>query len=275
MDKIWAVSYYTFRESLARKTFITFFIISSITLALFLFALNVDIVDGALRGISVFGNDTGRVSFDITEFVTTIESVIATALFTGGLFLSIFATASLVPNMLQKGHVDWLLSKPISRGHLLLGRFFGALAIVSFNVFYLIIGTWLIVSTKTGLWHFPFLISGVLIIGIFAVLYAFMVMLGVLIQNSAVCIMGAYLIVFFSPWLYQRDRIYALLSERVYQVMLDAFYYITPRTFEFGEIVTRSVLGKPIDSWSPVWHSLLIGVFFFLLAIYFFQRKNF
>lgn len=275
MDKIWAVSYYTFRESLARKTFIAFFIISSITLVLFLFALNVDIVDGALRGISVFGNDADRVRFDLSEFVTTVESVIATALFTGGLFLSIFATASLVPNMLQKGHVDWLLSKPISRGYLLLGRFLGALAIVGLNVFYLIIGTWLILSVKTGFWHLPFLISGILIVGIFAVLYAFMVLLGVLVQNSAVCIMGAYLIVFFSPWLYQRDRIYALLSEKVYQVMLDAIYYVTPRTFEFGEIVTRSVLGKPIESWTPIWHTLLIGVFFFSLAIYFFQRKNF
>ena len=275
MDKIWAVSYYTFRESLARKTFITFFIISSITLALFLFALNVDIVDGALRGISVFGNEPGRINFDITEFVTTIESVIATALFTGGLFLSIFATASLVPNMLQKGHVDWLLSKPISRSHLLIGRFIGALAIVGFNVFYLIFGTWLILSIKTGFWHFPFLISGFLIVVIFAVLYAFMVLLGILVQNSAVCIMGAYLIVFFSPWLYQRDRIYALLSERVYQILLDGIYYLTPRTFEFGEIVTRSVLGQSIPSWAPVWHSMLIGAFFFGLAIYFFQKKNF
>ena len=275
MAKIWAVCFYTFRESLARKTFVTFFIISSITLALFLFALNVDIVDGALRGIAVFGNEPGRINFNLGEFVRTIETGIATALFTGGLFLSIFATASLVPNMLQKGHVDWLLSKPISRTNLLIGRFAGALAIVSFNVFYLILGTWLILSIKTGVWHVPFLISGVLIVVIFAVLYAFMVLLGILVQNSAVAIMGAYLVIFFSPWLYQRDRIYALLSERIYQILLDGLYYLTPRTFEFGEIVTRSVLGQPVMAWEPVWHSVLIGLFFFGLAIYFFHKKDF
>jgi ABC-type transport system involved in multi-copper enzyme maturation permease subunit len=276
MDKIWAVSYYTFRESLARKTFIAFFIFSSLILAIFLFALNLDIVDGALSGFSVFGNEvggTGRV--DIKELITGIQSVIAGILFGFGLALSVFATASLIPSMLQKGHIEWMLSKPISRHNLLIGKLIGAVAIVTLNVFYLVGGSWLILSIKSGLWNFPFLFSGVLIVANYVVLFSIMVFLGVIVQNTAISIMGVFFVAVLSPALVSRDKIYALLSEKIYQAILDGIYYLTPRTYGFAEIVTTNVLGKPVQSWQPVWHSLLIGVFFFSLAIYIFKRKNF
>ncbi len=275
MNKIWAVSYYTFRESLARKTFIGFFIISSIVLAILLLAINIDAVDGALAGLSIFGKEARGIDMELSKLVIGIEVGLATALFTAGLFFSIFATASLVPNMLDKGNIDWLLAKPISREALLVGRYLGGLLVVAFNVFYLVAGAWLILSIKTGVWHLPFLLSGVLIIAIFAVIYAFMVFLGVSVQNSAVAIMGAYLIMFFSPMLVERDRIYALLSNKIWQWLLDGIYYLTPRTFEVGVMVKDTVLMEPIASWSPIWHSLALGVLFFSSAVLLLKRKNF
>lgn len=275
MNKIWAVCYYTFRESLARKTFIGFFAVSSIVLLLLLLALNVDAVDGALASVTLFGKEAQGFEIDLFKLVIGIESALATALFTGGLFFSIFATASLVPNMLDKGNIDWLLSKPVSRPQLLAGRYLGGLLIVACNVFYLIGGAWLILSFKTGIWHVPFLVSGVMITAIFAVIFAFMVMLGVSLQNSAVAIMGAYLILFFSPMLFQRDRIYALLSNKIYQWLLDGLYFLTPRTFEIGDLVRKTVMAEPLGSLNPLWHSLLLGGLFFSSALLIFKRKNF
>lgn len=275
MNKVWAVCYYTFRESLARKTFIGFFVVSSIVLALLLLALNVDAVDGALASVTLFGKEAQGFEIDMRKLVMGIESALAAALFTGGLFFSIFATASLVPNMLDKGNIDWLLAKPISRPQLLVGRYLGGLLIVAFNVFYLIGGAWLILSLKTGIWHVPFLISGIMITAIFAVIFAFMVFLGVSLQNSAVAIMGAYLIMFFSPMLFQRDRIYALLSSKIYQWLLDGLYFLTPRTFEIGDMVRKTVMAEPLGSLNPLWHSLLLGGLFFGSALLIFRRKNF
>ena len=275
MTKLWAVCYYTFLESLARKTFIVFFIISSLMLLLFLFALNIDAVDGAVSAISLFGKEAQGVGIDATKLVFGIESVIASALFTVGLFFSIFATASLIPNMLEKGNIDWIMAKPISREKLLFGRYSGALSIVAFNIFYLIGGSWLILSFKTGIWNFSFLLAGLLITVAFAVLYAIMVFLGVLFQNSAIAIMGVYLIIFLSPLLFQRDKIYALLSKKIYQLLLDGIYYITPRTFEIGDIVRKIVLNESIGSWAPIGHSLIIGTVYFSFALVLFKRKNF
>lgn len=275
MTKLWAVCYYTFRESLARKTFVVFFIISSLMLLLFLFALNIDAVDGAVSAISLFGKEAQGIGIDTTKLVFGIESVIASALFTVGLFFSIFATASLIPNMLEKGNIDWIIAKPISRHKLLFGRYAGALSIVAFNIFYLIGGSWLILSFKTGIWNLSFLVAGLLITVSFAVLYAIMVFLGVLFQNSAIAIMGVYLIIFLSPLLFQRDKIYALLSKKIYQLLLDGIYYITPRTFEIGDIVRKTVLNESIGSWAPIGHSLIIGAVYFSFALVLFKRKNF
>jgi ABC-type transport system involved in multi-copper enzyme maturation permease subunit len=275
MSKLWAVCYYTFRESLARKTFVAFFVISSLTLLLFLFALNIDAVDGAVSAISIFGQQAQGVRLDVKELIVGLESGIAVTLFTLGIFFSIFATANLIPTMLEKGNIDWIIAKPISREILLVGRYLGALAIVAFNVFYLIGGSWVILSLKTGYWNGSFLIAGCLITILFAILYAVMMFLSVLLQNSAISIMGAYLIIFISAPLFQRDNIYALLSKKTYQVLLDGIYYIMPRVVEIGNVVREVVLGHAIDSWAPVWHSILIGIFYFSFALILFKRKNY
>lgn len=275
LAKLWAVIYYTFRESLARKTFIAFFIISTIALLLFLLALNIDLIDGANSAVSVFGQQARGNGFNIPELIFGIEAGIAAALFTMGLFFSIFATSSLIPNMLEKGNIDWIVAKPISREMLLIGRYLGALGIVAFNVFYLIGGSFLILSIKSGVWNFSFLLTGVLITFVFAVLYAVMALLGVVFQNSAIAIIGAYLIIFLNPLLLDRDRIYALLSKKIYQILLDGFYYIIPKTVEIGNIVRKTVMNEPIHSWSPIFHSFIIGFVFLVLAVIVFKRKNF
>ena len=51
----------TFRESLAKKTFLAFFGISTLICLLFIFALNLDIVDGMQSSISIFGHDVPAV----------------------------------------------------------------------------------------------------------------------------------------------------------------------------------------------------------------------
>ena len=149
--RIAAIIQLTFRESLAKKTFLAFLAISTLTCLLFIFALNLDIVDGVTSSVSLFGKDTGA-RVGLKEIVLTVESVIAMFLFTGGVFMSLFATSNLIPSLLQPGSVDLLISKPMSRVQILAGRFLGAVAIVAFNVFYLVIFSWLILFLKTGLW---------------------------------------------------------------------------------------------------------------------------
>ena len=57
-----------------------------------------------------------------------------------GVFIALLVTASIVPQMLDSGAIDLLLSKPVSRPLLLLSKFFGGCAFIFLNATFLIAG---------------------------------------------------------------------------------------------------------------------------------------
>ncbi|MFZ0390693.1 MAG: ABC transporter permease subunit, partial [Calditrichia bacterium] len=224
--------------------------------------------------ISLFGQEAEQ-TFNLTNLLIMLEGTVAMMLFTGGLFMSLFATSSLIPAMLEPGNVNILISKPVSRFQLLAGRFLGAVAIVAFNVFYLVIFSWLILSLKTGIWNFGFLLSGVMIVVTFAILFTLMTLLGILTRSSAFSLMLTYLILFFSPLLLQRDNIYALLSKKIYSYIVDGLYYFLPKTAELGMMTQKLVRGVEVPGWMPLWSSLLFAAAMFILSGFLFARKDF
>lgn len=114
MSKLMAVIQLTIRESLAKKTFIAFFAISTIFNLLLVFALNLDIVDGFESSVTIFGNEADQL-IDIRDIIFRVQEAIASSLYVVGIFLALFATSSLIPSFLQKGSIDLLISKPLSR----------------------------------------------------------------------------------------------------------------------------------------------------------------
>jgi len=264
----------TFRESFAKKTFIAFFGISTLICLLFIFALNLDIVDGMQSSISIFGQDVDEI-LDLREIIVSIQGVIAVLLFTGGIFMALFATSSLVPTLLQPGFIDLFISKPVSRAEILLGRFMGSVAIVSFNIFYLVIFSGIILTLKTGIWNWNFIIAGIIIVITFAVLYTLMTFLSIVSKSGPFSLMLTYLVLFFSPLLLQRDQIYALLSSKYYGYFVDGLYYFLPKTAQLGNITQEVVRGIQVASWMPLWSSILFALFMLGISIYIFQKKNF
>lgn len=264
----------TFRESLAKKTFMAFMGISTFICLLFIFALNVDIVDGMQSGFSVFGKDiSGQV--DLTKIIYGIEGGLAVLLYTAGIFLSLFATSNLIPTLLKPGFVDLFISKPISRFQILSGRFLGSVLIVAFNIFYLVIFSGLILSVKTGIWNVGFLWAALLIVLSFLTLFSLMTFLSVLSKNGPLSLMVTYLILFFSPLLLARDKIYALLSSRYYGYFFDGLYYALPKTAELGAMTQHLARGMEVTSWMPLWSSLIFAIVMLGLSGYLFQKKSF
>lgn len=274
--KIWAILGFTFRESLARKTFIAFFVLSSLLHLFLIFALDVDAIDGAMSMVTLFGNDLEAMNqIEIQKIITGIQSGIAFVAFFGGIILSLFATANLIPNMLERGSIELLVSKPLPRPLIFLARFFGAQAIVALNVTYLIAGSWLILSFKTGIWHLPYLYSIPMVLAAFAMMYALVSLIGVTTRSASVSIMVVYIIIFLSPLLVQKDRIYAFLSSKIYYYLLEGIYHLLPKTFDLGQINQALIMGRPVETWSPLWTSLISAAFMLSTAIVIFSRKDF
>lgn len=268
----------TFRETLAKKTFIAFFGVSTLFLLLLIFAFQVDIVKGSDAMLNVFGNDIsdgGLEEFNMENIIQGFMGVTATALITGGIFLSIFATAGLIPSMLEKGTIDLILSKPLSRFEVLFGRSIGAMSIVFINISYLIIGIWMILGLKTGIWMFEFLTLVPVICLVFFIMFCWMMLFGVTLRSSALTIMITYMMYGVSGMLIGRDQIYALLSGKFWIYILDGFYYTVPRIVEMMSFPVRRYLEQEAVSYDPFINSFVVSLIVFGVATYIFTKKDF
>ena len=90
------------REAAARWTLVSYFVLSSLFVLIFAFAVNLDIVEGSLAGAKLFGEQVEMHHADaisIQSLVIGFESGFSGFLYFLCTFLAIFATAHLVPRM--------------------------------------------------------------------------------------------------------------------------------------------------------------------------------
>ena len=234
-----------FREAAARWTLLAYFVLSTLVIITFAFAINLDVVDGALAGARLFGQDVnlGTSDVSIDKIVLGFESVFSAFLYIVGVFLAVFATAHLVPRLQEKGTVDLYLSRPIGRVPLLLSRYVAGLTLVASNLLYLILTIWGIVIWKTGVYNPRFLLGGVIIFFAISVLLAFAFLIGVVTSSTAVSIMSTYGIFFFSTVLSAHDKIEAAISSEWRAQLVHTLYWIFPKTAQLGQAVVAIVFG--------------------------------
>jgi ABC-type transport system involved in multi-copper enzyme maturation permease subunit len=250
-----------FREAAARWTLLAYFILSSLFILIFAFAVNLDIVDGALAGAKLFGKDVqmGGEQVSLDKLVLGFESGFSAFLYVVGVFLAIFATAHLVPRLQEKGTIDLYLSRPIPRVQLLLSRYVAGLTLAAANVIYLVGSIWIIVIWKTRVVHPRFFLGAAVILFAIAVLLAFAFLVGVITSSTAVSIMTTYGLFFFSAILVTHDKIEAAMSSGFWAGVLHGLYWILPKTSELGQSVIALVFGS--DAPEQLTASLNSGVF--------------
>jgi ABC-type transport system involved in multi-copper enzyme maturation permease subunit len=273
INNIWLITLFTLREAMARKVFLFFAAISALALL------------GLTLAFSVIGIDTfvdianqSRSEGVFSEIVTSIQLMIINPLTGLCLLLAIFSSASFVPNMMEKGNIDLLLSKPISRDQLLLGKYFGGIFVVFINILFLVIGTWLIVSLKFSYWNFSFLYVSVTVTFTFAVLYSLIVLFGVLTRGSILGMMLAYFIfIILSPLLFAYWKEFRNVVESdVLKTFLDGLYYIVPKTSEITGLITMNLAaGKGVTEYQPILTSLIFSILAIGFSIYLFRKKDF
>lgn len=264
----------TFREALARKIFWVLFGLSTLLILFFLFLLRIDIASGATATITLFGQQTGA-NPHVDRLVRGVYGGIATFLYTWGMFLSVFASAGLIPSVLEPGRIELLLSKPLSRSHILLGRFAGNVLVVALNTSYLVLGVWIILGLKTGIWSPVFLISIATTTFIFAVLLAVVVFIGVTIESAAAATMITVALMIISPILAQTSLMMRLLSSEWSRNLWRAIYYSLPKVYEVGKMTLDAIQSRTFAGYAPIWSSALFGAVVLGAALAIFQRRDF
>ena len=264
----------TFREAFARLVFWGFYGLSTALILFFLFILKIDVIEGARATISLFGQSSGKAR-EVDELVRGLHAGIATFLYTWGMALAVFASSGLVPTMLEAGRIETLLSKPVPRYCLLLGRYAGNLLVVAVNIAYLVLGVWLILGWKTGVWRPGFLWTILTATFIFAVLLCLIVLVSVLFESAALTAMVAFGLMLMSPVLAQTKLAERLLSSEWTRALWKGLYYIVPKVFDLGRMTLDLVMGKSIQTWMPVWSSALFGLAALSAGLVLFSRRDY
>src|SRR5215467_13205995 len=197
----------TFQESFRNKMFLFFFIVATLIVGSIGLALNMDAVNGVIRGVTFFGSELRVPAFTVKQWVENFQSAIAMFIGTFGLFLALMATSTLFPQMLQKGSIDLLLCRPIPRWRIITARFLGGVSIMAFNALYLFVGVWAVLGFKSDVWNNAFPLSTALVIFAFIVLFSVVMISSVITENGASGLLTAFTMLIFSPILAVHERI--------------------------------------------------------------------
>ena len=288
----------TGRELLYRRTILVYFGIVTLVLLFVLLALRTDVANGIIASLSVAGLEAsasgngfrlgdgaegpGMGGLTADTFVRSVELVVAFLLFPVAILMSVFATASLVPRMLEKGAIDLLLSKPVTRTGLFLSRYAGGLLTASLNLLYLTVGLAAILALKTGVWNGGFVLSGLLLSGFFACLLAFLMLAGVLLRSTTVSIMITAALFFASlvvrPPHANRDWPLLITSRParfLAQALVETLYHALPRSYDFVEATVLLIRHEGGVAWGPVFGSAVSGALALAAAIVYFSRKDY
>lgn len=265
------------REAFAKKIILSIFIFFSLIILFITFAATNDSVAGMLTFLQASGGNADYRSA-VIYFESNISSKIPMFML---IAFYLIIVSSFIPSMLQRGHIDLLLSKPISRtkiviGHLLAGTVFAFLSTLT------LLGIiWVIVSAKTGVWHFPFLYSVLWFTFIFVVLYSFVILIGLLTKNTILNILFNLILFFPVSWIFYLLNSLTKKGEQFFsfgavsEFIIKFFYYILPKPWDLADLCESTIKQEAITSVQPIITSILFVGIMITLSIWYFNRKDY
>ncbi|HEY3250122.1 MAG TPA: ABC transporter permease [Ignavibacteria bacterium] len=270
----------TFREALAKKIFIGYYIFYAIVVLFMLFIVNLDAVEGVIS------------LADVKQTVHMVEKGFLDLAWALILFFSLISTASFIPSMLEKGTIDLLISKPISRMTILLSKYLGAVLFMFLSMVFLLGSIWIILSAKSGYWDVQFLWTIPFITLTFAIMYSIVVFIGLTTQSTIISILVNFFLIFvLCPILSIREgMIFTFVQNTAVQFVFNFFYWILPKPGEIKDIAASLFMDKKINFWATSinleaaeftasWMSLITSLLFAAVllsySIYYFSKKDY
>lgn len=270
----------TFREALAKKIFIGYYIFYAIVVLLMLFAVNLDTVEGVIS------------LTDVKQSVQLVEKGFLDLSWALIVFFSLVSTASFIPSMLEKGTIDLLISKPVSRLNILFSKFLGAVLFMFLSMVFLLGSIWLILSAKSGYWDFRFLLAIPMITLAFAAMYSINIFTGLTTQSTIISILVNFFLIFvLCPILSVREGlIFTFVQNSAVRFVFNFLYWIFPKPGEIKDIANSLIIEKKIDFWSTSinmeagdftasWMALITSLVFcialFSYSAYYFSKKDY
>jgi ABC-type transport system involved in multi-copper enzyme maturation permease subunit len=179
------------------------------------------------------------------------------------LIISVVITAFFIPNMLRKGSIDLLISKPIGRVQLLVYKYIGGLTFIFLLSSFTIGGVWLVMALRSGSWDPTFLLVIPVLTFTFAILYSVSTAVAVYTRSAIAAILVSIAFMFAMYLIGQAKSFFDAnkvlnqfdLPEWSY-TLVDTLNNILPRYKDLDKLTTKLI----VDGVMPVGDARLSGL---------------
>ena len=178
---------------------------------------------------------------DSVRFLQVVLSGVVAG--TIGILLTLIWTAGFLPSFLEPNAASILLTKPVPRWTLLLGKFLGMVAFVGMQATIFVGGTWLVLGLRTGVWNETYLLSIPLLTLQFAFFYSFSMFLAVATRSTIVCMVGSVLFWMLCSAI-NAGRIELMLQPDAPAWLrwpIEAAYWVLPKPIDFNLIMNQAL----------------------------------
>lgn len=173
------------REAFARRYMVALFAAIVLFLALLTFAVDLEVVEGALAAGRLFGTNISDAIVPVDVVMQSVFQVLALFVFYIGLLFGVVASADIAAKMLAPGRVELLLALPVRRPELVVGTYLGVAIIASLTTAFAVGGVSLVLFVKAELVTFAPAIGALMAILGFMPIYGAMLLMTSIVRSSA------------------------------------------------------------------------------------------
>lgn len=173
------------REAFARYYMIALFVCVMLFLVGLTFALDLEVVEGALAAGRLFGANLTNAIIPIDVAMKTAFEALSSFTFYVGLLFGIVATADIAPKMLAPGRVELLLSLPVRRVELVAGTYLGVALIATLTTAFAVGGVSVVLFWKAKLLTLAPAVGALMAVVGFLSIYGAMMLAATLVRSSA------------------------------------------------------------------------------------------
>jgi ABC-2 family transporter protein len=275
---VWRVCVDLLREAASRKWFLGLFLAVTLLLCVLGLSLRMDVVDGALAGITFFGKlfDDHVLSVDVA--LRPVFAAATALIFFGGTLFLILACADFGPELFAPGRIEHLLSLPVRRWQLLLGTWLGVLLLAAACALYGSGGIVVILGLKTGVWTVKPILGALLSVVSFAAIYGVMLAVPLYVRSAALSVAVGFLFFVAGIIASYREELGELFEEGLPRQTFETVTLVLPRLGALGLNAIRYSGAQVVDSRTILAISagcVLYAAAGLMVGVWRFERKDF
>ncbi len=249
----------SYRELKHRKTLAVFIIINLLALLILYSTSGAEIPEEMVTPKQIYFN-----------FVSSLMSLLV--------FISVIATAGLVPDMFSKGRSEYFLSKPITRTALFLNKFFSVFMVYGF----IVTGSFLTISlASTFINNTAFLSAVPILVTQLVSLFIWLSLtlsIGIMSRSYSTSLITAFLIGIMNMVLgmaLNTFRLGELLLSPAWATFLKYLHFAIPNNSEVVDIGFEYALKGKVTDFQPIVSSIIFSILLLFIAINIFKKKDY